>query len=172
MPEKGRRKIPREVSRQREDEAWKLRQQCWTMQRIADHLKVSRHAVFYMLERVEKRLWDETKDNWIHKKVEQSTQLEYLIEQALIGWQRSLNDAETYKETEVPGEGGGTKTERTLKGQSGNAAHLANVRAMLSDIRDIYGLNAPPKAAVPEPDTTSPPDDAPKDGETKEAIKP
>lgn len=160
--------MPKEVSRQREAEAWKLRQQCWTLQRIADHLGVAVSSVHEMLQRVEKRLWEETKGDWIHKKVEHEAQLGHLIEQALLGWQKSLEDAETYKETNLPD--GSVKQERTMKGQSGNAAHLANARAMLADIRAIYGMDAAPKMATAEQETDPPPDDVPKDDATKAPI--
>jgi hypothetical protein len=47
---------------------------------------------------------------------------------------------------------------------------MANMRALLADIRGIWGADAAPKAAIPEQDTEDPPNDAPKDDQTKKPI--
>jgi hypothetical protein len=154
----GKKHTPREVSRQREVDAW--RQQCWTHKMIAEKLGITEEGARKMLLRHEKRLFESCKEEHILNSVRRSEQLEHLLVQALHGWKRSLDDAETYKE--VTSEEG-SRSEVTRRGQSGNAAHISN--------RKIWGSDAPPKAAVTPLDTEPQPDDAPKDDQTKKPIE-
>lgn len=131
-------KVPREVTRQRETEAWRLRQGCWTEARIAAELGVSQQAVSKILARVAARVLKELDELVEAEKVIQLDQLHEIAHQAMRAWERSLEDGVTVKET--AGVGGGIET--TTKGQSGNPALLAQARGALADIRDLLGLNA------------------------------
>lgn len=155
---------PKEVTAENERRAWELRQKGWKEQRIADELEVNVSSVSRMLKRVESRLAKEFTESAARIKARQTAQLEHIHEEALEQWERSCLDAEitrtVTKRVESKPKGRRdddaeedeevTSTEEFLvektteiRGQSGNAALLAQAREALSDIRDIWGLNAP-----------------------------
>jgi predicted transcriptional regulator len=163
--------IPKEVTAERERKAWKLRQKCWTEARIAEELDLTQQAVSAILRRVEKRLSAQFQSRAEEIKAAQTAQLEYLADQALQAWERSQEDAEgartvteavelktneetlddentpiRRKQVLVPAEK--ITTTRTSEGQSGDPRFLAEARNALSEIRDIWGLNAPKKTDV------------------------
>lgn len=164
---------PEELTQNREERAWLLRQQFWTEERIARDLGVTQQAVSKMLKRVRVRLAKEFKDRAEEIKAEQTTQLSHIADEAMQAWHKSRENAEmTRTITREVGEkksstrspfdreddpvGGEpvTVTETTFesKGQSGNASHLREAREALGDIRKIWGLDAPAKVAATTPD--------------------
>jgi hypothetical protein len=64
-------------------------------------------------------------------------------------WRKSLKDAESTS-TSTGGEDG-PKSTHTSKGQSGNPVHLQVAIKALADQRNIWGLDAAPKASIPPP---------------------
>jgi predicted transcriptional regulator len=154
-------RVREEVSREREREAWRLRQQGWTQQRIADRLEVTHQAVDVMLSRIEKRLAAEFREQAEQMKGRQTAVLEQILDEALEQWRRSTEDAvtEVTVKGKVTGKGGkgkeGTDKDesraqvtRTVEGQTGNPALLAQARGALADIRSIWGLDAQKDAPV------------------------
>jgi predicted DNA-binding protein YlxM (UPF0122 family) len=131
-----------------EREAWALRVQGWTLRRIADQLGVCHQAVHAACSRVEKRLHAQFSKRTEQVKSRQTAQLEHLIHDVLDEWRRSKLDAETVKTTDGGGE---PKTERTVKGQTGNPALLAQARGAMEDIRKIWGVDAPIKTEISGP---------------------
>jgi DNA-binding transcriptional LysR family regulator len=146
----------REVSRQREQDAWTLRQEGRTEAAIAERLGVSQPAVSKMLRRVEDRVLKDLTKEVGRTKARQTAQLEWAASQAARAWERSLEDAVSVKESVAPigpkdaqsEREVGVETERTTRGQSGNPALLAQFREALADIRKIWGLDAPTKVAA------------------------
>jgi len=149
-------RVSQEVSKEREREAWRLRQHGWTQQRIADQLGVTHQAVDLMLSRIEKKLAEQFKEQAAEIKARQTAILEVVTDEALTQWRRSCEDAvtEVTVKGKVTGKGGkaqgsGDKDEsraqvtRTVVGQSGNASLLAQARGAMSDVRTIWGLDAP-----------------------------
>jgi hypothetical protein len=139
---------PKEIRKDIERRAWDLRQRFWTHQRIADELKVDRTTITRCLARIERRLARDFVGRAERIKVRQTYQLENIAADAFAQWERSKLDAETVKVTEEAGCEGqppGSKTETTLKGQCGDPGLLNQIRGALSDIRDIWGLDAPEK---------------------------
>lgn len=143
-----------EVSREREREAWRLRTLGWTQQRIADHLGVAQQSVWDMLSRVEKKLAAEFKDQAEEIKARHTALLETLADEVLTQWRRSCEDGVT--EVTVKGKVTGGKGKSgadgdqskaqittTREAQSGNPALIAQARGTLSDIRAIWGAEAP-----------------------------
>lgn len=150
----GRKRIPAELSRERERVAWELRQQLWTEPRIADHLGVTKQAVSAMLKRVSVRVLAELKENVELVKADQTAQLQWIASEATTAWHHSKQDAQTVKTVVGPqgeDDGLGTATikeETTVKGQAGDPALLSQARGALADIRSIWGLDAPEKVEV------------------------
>jgi predicted transcriptional regulator len=172
---------PIQVTRQREKEAWELRQQFWTEQRIADHLGIERSTVSKMLDRVERDLAERLAEEALPIKARQTAMLERVAEEAFEQWKRSCEDAEverisTKEVNLVNDEDEGAiaipavevKTTNERKGQSGNPALLEKAMNALADVRKIWGLDAPVKsesnvnqtvkAWVDWPDDSSPSD--------------
>lgn len=153
---------PVQVTRNREKEAWELRQRFWTEQRIADHLGIERSTVSKMLDRVERRLAEQLAAAALPIKSRQTAQLEHVASEAYEAWERSKLEAELERvvtaETSVVGGALGddgpvevtlpaveTRTTNERKGQTGDPAHLNTAMKALADIREIWGLDAPKK---------------------------
>lgn len=158
-------KATTEVTREREREAWRLRQQGWTQQRIADRLEVTHQAVDVMLFRIEKRLAAEFREHAEEMKARQTAVLEQVMEEALEQWRRSTEDAvtEVTVKGKVTGKGGRSKegadkdesraqVTRTVEGQTGNPALLEKAMKAMEGIRSIWGLDAPKKQEHSGPD--------------------
>lgn len=81
-------------------------------------------------------------------KVEQTESLLHIFGESMRAWERSKENgvSETVKDIEF-GEGKIPAIEKstTTKGQCGDPRFLAEARAALEDIRDIWGANAPVK---------------------------
>lgn len=94
------------------------------------------------------------------QKAEQATRLLALYEQAMLGWEKSQQDAERRYQKRITGGKDGMKKEsgRTKEGQSGDPQFLNVAARCLSDMRDLFGLNAPMKVAntTPEGDALPP----------------
>jgi predicted transcriptional regulator len=134
---------PRELVQRREEQAWALRLRGRTEAQIAAELGITQGAVSKILRRVAAQaLRRLTKEVALARAV-QYGQLEHIASEAMRAWDRSLEDSVTTKETE------GRPTERTTRTQCGNPALLGQVRAALADIRDLLGLNAPARSALP-----------------------
>lgn len=142
-----------EVTRNRERDAWHWRLQGWTQQRIADELGITQQSVCDMLSRIEKRLAAEFREQAEEIKARQTEQLMMVYASAWEQWQRSCQDAE--RETVVTGRAKATEAglielpdqvTRTVEGQSGNPALLEKAMKALSDIRAIWGAEAPVKS--------------------------
>lgn len=157
MPSNDNRAHLLERTAENERRAWELRLQGWTERRIGDELGVHRSTVGKMLQRMEKRLAAEFRDHAEEVKARQTGRLERLFEELVEQWRRSCEDGVT--ETTVEGRCQvdkttgeivplPTETRRTVSGQSGNPALLAQALKALADIRAIWGLDAPKRTDV------------------------
>jgi hypothetical protein len=151
------RRVPRQVTIEREIRAWDLSRQCWTQERIAEELGIDQSAVSLALRRVERRALEQLSECVLEVKARQTFQLENIANEAMDAWERSKLDAEatetTEEETVLEGAGGGQeipatnrKTKRSRKGQTGDPRHLDNVMKALAEIRTIWGVEAPKRA--------------------------
>ena len=136
-----------------------MQSQCKTQAQIAVALGVHRSTVNRSLSQHNKRVFERLEKRSASSKGKQIAQLEYLAAQAVSEWQRSKLDSETIKTTsEEAGNtpdgpvSGPTKTETTIKGQTGDPALLREARGALADIRKILGLDAPPPKPKDVPD--------------------
>lgn len=86
--------------------------------------------------------------------------LDWLEEQAIIGWERSLAEAQKVVErlprtaTEIEESDGGFVTERARLTQYGDPRFLEQIRKYSEDRRKILGLDAPVKVAPTDPTGT------------------
>jgi hypothetical protein len=123
------RRVSQEQAREHERRAWELRQEGWTQTRIAAALDLDRASVHHILHRVSLRVLAELSQDAKARKAEQDAQLSYLLDEALLAWRRSCgvtSDPQT-----------GAPTPPT---QPGDPRFLAEARAVLADVRKLWGL--------------------------------
>jgi predicted transcriptional regulator len=145
------------ISAERRREAWRLRQEGWTQERIAAHLGIRQQSVCEALQRIERELAETFKAQALEIKARQTAQLERIAEEALLRWQESVG--EVVRETVTSGRvrvlkdaDGNEHTRdlpdqvaRTVEYQSGNPALLEKAMNAMADVRKIWGLDAPQK---------------------------
>ncbi len=152
------------VRRGREIAAWELRQQGWSSGRIASELGVARSTVWKMLARVDRRALAQFEDQVMRQKVEQTEQLQQIVDEALQAWERSKQDVEMGTTTTGRAHvsrGGNVVDLPDLavtqrRPQNGNPAFLAQALRALSGMREIWGLNAPRQRELDGKDRSSP----------------
>lgn len=167
MPATLAKTIPKEQRAEIEREAWRLRVDGWTVERIAEKVGVHHSTVSRMLAAVEKRLADRFEKDAHRIKGRQTAQLEAMYDAAMEQFRRSCQDAEKVRTVtkrierkpdagerardyvdDVPedldeDEAYLVESTREVSGQSGNPALLAQARGALADVRTIWGLDAP-----------------------------
>lgn len=143
--------------RQREQDIWRLRVSGLTQLEIADRMQMTQGAVSQALKRLGERYGREFVEEQRQVKLQQTAILEQTASEAFTQWRRSCEDAVsevTVKGKTEGGEKGGqnrAQVTRTIEGQSGNPALLAQARGALSDIREIWGMNAPARLEASGP---------------------
>jgi transcriptional regulator len=148
--------LQEDIGSERERQAWRLRVQGWTQERIAEHLECTQAGISKALKRIEQKLADAFVEEAREIKARQTAILEHVADEALQAWAKSKLDAEAERivteevnlvneddEDKISVPGVKVKTTNERKGQSGEPAHLAQARGALSDIRGIWGIDAP-----------------------------
>ena len=123
----------------------------YRQKQIGEEIGLTPSAVGKMLQRTEKKLAQMLKEKGEQIKARQTFYLDAVYREAMTAWRDSQKDAETLKTTS--GGDGGDRTEKTVRGQSGDPRFLDQARGALADIRRIWGLDeavakAQPGAAV------------------------
>jgi transcriptional regulator with XRE-family HTH domain len=140
-------KPTKEVVRERERRAWALRQQGWTQERIAAELGVEQSTVSRILARLSDRYLRELSAAVGRMKAEQTAKLNELYFQVMQAWERSKGTRKAVRrQTTTGGDDDGAGSEhitQTAAECCGDVRYLIQARAILSDIRDLWGLNAP-----------------------------
>lgn len=149
----------RQRTASREAEAWRLRVEGATQASIAARLGVSQSAVSQMLAKAERQFHAELIEQAAEIKARQTAQLEALYESLVEQWRRSCEDSE--RTQTIAGLAKATETgyielpdrkTRTVEGQSGNPALIAQALAAQAAIRAIWGLEAPKKQELSGPE--------------------
>ncbi|MDR3477646.1 MAG: hypothetical protein P4M14_06415 [Gammaproteobacteria bacterium] len=113
-----------EIILERERRAWRLRQQCFTQERIAEELNITQSAVSQILKRLCTRYAEENIYEIGQAKIEQIVQLEHIASEAMQAWEAS----------------------KLIGG--GNSRYLNVVMKAKDDIRKVLGIEAPIKAEL------------------------
>lgn len=124
-------KLPKEVSRQREQEVWDLRIKCWTQERIAAKLQISQPAVAKILKRLTERYSRNLNDDIERVKLEQISQLEHIASEAMQAWDDSKQEIAVSKDF--------------TRYFPGDPRYLTAAMEAKEDIRKIIGADAPIK---------------------------
>lgn len=132
-------KISREVARERENRAWEMRQRGFTQAAIATELGIGQSGINKALKRAERRALAQMGDRIEAVKITQHAQLERILMESLLAWERSKRVNETVKtETEADGT---ERVTRTVKGQTGDPRYLTEAQRALEGIRRVWGLD-------------------------------
>lgn len=136
-------RTPREVALEREQRAWKMRQQLYTHERIAAELGVDRSTVTKMLARVGKRYLNSIQNEVATLKAEQFSQLSHIADEAMQAWRASKQPKKEARKVsrKQTKRGDEESTVAQSKEQNGDWHHLEMARAALADIRKIFGLD-------------------------------
>lgn len=134
------RKVTNEQAREHERRAWELRTRGWSQTRIGAELSLDQSTISKALQRVSARVLAELRPQVEAMKAEQTAQLEHLLDEAVQAWERSRRP----KVTTADGDDVKTVTLET----AGEPRFLAEARALLTSIRDLWGLDAPAKQEV------------------------
>lgn len=147
----GKKLIPTELSMEREQIAWDLRQKCWTHERIAKHLGVTQPSVTRMLNRLTEKYAKELMDKIKVVKADQVRQLEAIADEAMQQWELSKKPYNMTSVKRIIDHDGnlseaGEHTESNVE-KKGDPKHLLVLLKAKEDIRKIMGANAPIKIA-------------------------
>jgi DNA-binding MarR family transcriptional regulator len=146
----------KEVTQHKEMRAFELRQQLWTHERIAKELGVERSTVTKMLQRIGKRYSEKLEAEVKRIRAEHTLQLEHMADEAMQAWSASKQPAKDAKRRKTASRG--EVEESRVQTQNADPRFLAEARAALADIRDIWGADAPTKVAATTPDGKQPDD--------------
>jgi DNA-binding transcriptional MocR family regulator len=146
-------RTPREVALEREQRAWKMRQQLYTHERIAAELGVDRSTVTKMLARVGKRYLNSIQNEVAALKAEQFAQLAHIADEAMQAWRASKQPKKEARKVsrKQTKRGDEEATVAQTKEQNGDWHHLEMARAALADIRKIFGLDQAVPVGVDKP---------------------
>ena len=140
----------------REMEVWRLRVlQNLSQAEVAERVGLSQQAVSKILSRLQERFAAEFVEQVKAHKEEHTAVLQQVASEALEQWRRSCEDGVSVATVtgRVKATEGGVfelpdQVTRTVAGQCGNAALLAQARGALADIRAIWGAEAPKRAEM------------------------
>lgn len=150
-PTRGAVRVTEAQARALELRVWNLLSQGRTASGIARALDLTQSGVSGIIRRVEKRYEELVVASVGEMKARQARILERIADEAMDAWGRSQKSAQKVVKEEgtVPTKGGeeGTIdiTKTSVERRDGDPRFLAEARAALADLRDIYGLNAPKK---------------------------
>lgn len=128
-----------------------LERKCWSHERIAAEVGIHRVSVTRCLNRHNRKVLERLEARGAATKAKQVAQLEWMICEAVEGWERSKLNAESEKTVEEQIKDPQTgqvsdavliKTERASKGQAGNPTFIETAAARMAEVRKILGIDA------------------------------
>ena len=122
----------------------------WSQHAIAADLQISQAAVSKILARVEARELRDLTATVERQKVRQTQRLEYVFREAVGAWQASKAGATRKRQRIVEGGAGAGQTvaEMTVASEHGDPRYLETARKALTDLRKLWGLEAPQRVDV------------------------
>jgi DNA-binding CsgD family transcriptional regulator len=130
--------------RQREVECWKWRCAGWTLQKIGEHLDISREAVRKILRRVDARELKSLSRHYEHLKIIQYNRLEHVIEECSLSWQKSKTPRKKASQRTTDGgdgDDGATITGSEVVERDGDTAYLYCLMVAMDRQVRLFGLD-------------------------------
>jgi hypothetical protein len=136
--------------RQREFDTIERHLRGMSQRQIATDLQISQAAVSKILARVEQRALRDHAELVMRMKGQQTLQLDHIRQQAMAAWHASKTEATRRRQRRVEGgtDEAQTIAEVTIESTYGDPRYLAEARAALTDLRKLWGLDAPQKLDV------------------------
>jgi len=119
----------------------------WTQQQIAADLGLSQAAVSKMLKRLELRHLRQLAETVDRQKARHTLRLEFTYREAIRAWEASQHDTTRRRQRKT--QSGATVAELVVENQSGDPRFLAVALKALTDLRTLWGLDAPQTLDVP-----------------------
>jgi hypothetical protein len=121
-----------------------------TQHEIAQALGISQPAVSKIVRRVEEHLLADLAYKAERQRARQTLRLEYIYAQAMQAWQDSKQDGlrRRQRKTEHGAGLASTVAELTSENRHGDPRYLDEARKTLSDLRKVWGLDAPERIAI------------------------
>lgn len=144
--------------RARERRAVELAVLGFTQHEIAEQLEISQPAVSKLLARADERALADLTDRSERQKVRQTQRLERVFAESMRAWERSKVDT-TKRRQRQSARGAGTASvgndtvaEVVVETKHGDPRYLETARKAMTDLRSIWGLNAPQQLDVSRSD--------------------
>lgn len=121
-----------------------------TQHQIAEVLSISQPAVCKIVCRVEERLLADFAYKAERQRARQTLRLEHIYGQAMQAWQDSKQDGlrRRQRKTEHDGGTGSTIAELISENRHGDPRHLDEARKALTDLRKVWGVDAPERVSI------------------------
>jgi hypothetical protein len=121
-----------------------------TQHHIAETLGISQPAVSKIARRVEERLLADLSQKVERHRARQTLRLEHIYGQAMQAWQESKQEGlrRRQRKTEQAGGTGSTVAELISENRHGDPRYLDEARKALSDLRKVWGVDAPERVAI------------------------
>ena len=122
----------------------------WSQHAIAAELQISQAAVSKILARVDARTLRELTTSMERQKVRQTQRLEFVYAEAMRAWRESQADTTRRRQRQVDGSRGPGQTvaEVVVTSQHGDPRYLETARKALTDLRRLWGMDAPQRVDV------------------------
>jgi predicted DNA-binding protein YlxM (UPF0122 family) len=140
----------------RRQRIWDMYVQGKSQSEIATEMQVTQQAISQTLRRITQDSTDNLLESVVEHKIKQAARLEYLYQQAMLAWESSRKDKSRRGRrwraaSAAAGAGPGATDEQNeviLESAFGDPRFLDTARGILSDIRRMWGLDAPIKQQV------------------------
>jgi hypothetical protein len=121
-----------------------------TQQQIAISLGISQPAVSKIARRVEERLLADVAFKADRQRARQTLRLEHIYGEAMRAWQDSKQEGLRRRQRKTEGESGvgSTVAELISENRNGDPRYLDEARKALTDLRKVWGVDAPERLTI------------------------
>lgn len=121
-----------------------------TQHQIAESLDISQPAVSKIVRRMEERLLADVALKVERQRARHTLRLEHMYAESMRAWGASQQDAtrRRQRKSEGVGAGGSTFAELVSENRHGDPRYLDEARKALTDLRKVWGVDAPERLAV------------------------
>jgi DNA-binding CsgD family transcriptional regulator len=141
---------PRSRIRLREIQVMDLMLEGRTQHQIAATVGISQPAVSKILRRLEERLLADLAWKIERQRARHTVRLEFIYGEAVRAWHASKQEAlrRRQRKTEGSENGGATVAEIVSENRHGDPRYLDEARKVLSDLRTLWGVDAPERVSI------------------------
>jgi DNA-binding CsgD family transcriptional regulator len=141
---------PRSRIRLREIQVMDLMLEGRTQHQIAAAVGISQPAVSKILRRVEERLLADLAWKIERQRARHTVRLEFIYGEAIRAWQASKQEALRRRQRKTDGgeNGEATVAEIVSENRHGDPRYLDEARKALSDLRNLWGVDAPERVSI------------------------